>query len=322
VAPDPQAVLAPLSRAALVLVGVGPGDPDHADAVRRLCGDLPGLVRSVGFRSPDAALSCVVGFGSEAWPRLFAAPPPLDLHPFPALRGVHEAPSTPGDVLLHIRAATPDLCFELATQILGSVGDAVVPAFEVQGFRYFDNRDLLGFVDGTENPTGTALPVAGLVPAGPYAGGSYVVVQKYRHDLAAWKAVPVAEQERIIGRQKLANVEIDDDALPTSAHRLLTTVTGPDGTERKIVRDNMPFGSPSAAEFGTLFIGYSADPAVLETMLRNMFLGDPPGNHDRILDFSTALTGGLFFAPSATMLDALAESAPARLTVGSLKGVR
>ncbi|WP_181781990.1 Dyp-type peroxidase [Pseudonocardia pini] len=309
--PEPQAVTAPLSTAALVLVGVVPEDPAACTTVRELCADLPGLVRSVGFREPAAELSCVIGFGAEVWPRLFGAPAPAELHPFTALDGVHSAPSTPGDVFLHLRATRPDLCFELATQVLARLGEALRPEVEVQGFRYFDNRDLLGFVDGTENPTGPAVARAALVPEGEHAGGSYAIVQKYLHDLPAWNALDAAAQERVIGRRKLDNVEIDDADLPTSAHRLLTTVTGPDGEELQIVRDNMPFGSPAAGEFGTLFLGYAADPAVTETMLRNMFLGDPPGNHDRILDFSRAVTGGLFFAPSVPALEALADSAPA-----------
>lgn len=334
--PEPQAVLAPLSRAALVLVGTVGEAAEHATQVREFCADLPGLVRAVGFRDLDAALCCVVGFGAQAWPRLFGATPPPGLHPFLPIAGAqHDAPSTPGDVVFHIRAARLDLCFELASQILVALGEALVPVVEVQGFRFFDNRDLLGFVDGTENPTGAAAAHAAVIPSGDdFAGGSYLVVQKYLHDLDGWNALDVATQERIIGRGKLNNVELSDDATPSSAHRMLTTVTDAAGNEVKIVRDNMPFGSPAAGEFGTLFIGYAQSPEVIETMLRNMFVGDPPGNYDRLLDFSTAATGGLFFVPSAPMLDALAESAPAvpatpdavslngTLAIGSLRGTQ
>jgi putative iron-dependent peroxidase len=313
--PEPQAVLAPLSRVALILVCSVGEEPDDAAQVRAFCADLPGLVRAVGFRDLDGDLSCVVGFGARAWPRLFSAAPPPGLHPFVPITGArHNAPSTPGDVVFHIRAARLDLCFELATQILAAVGGALVPAVEVQGFKFFDNRDLLGFVDGTENPSGPAASRAAVIPddgaEATFAGGSYVVVQKYLHDLDGWNALDVAAQEQIIGRGKLSNVELADDATPSSAHRMLTTVTDAAGNEVKILRDNMPFGSPAAGEFGTLFIGYASSPDVLETMLRNMFVGDPPGNYDRLLDFSTATTGGLFFVPSAAMLDDLAESAP------------
>ena len=310
--PEPQAVLAPLTRAAFVLVvTVDPGE-DNAARVRSFAADLPGLVRSVGFRDLDAGLSCVAGFGSDVWPRLFSAPPPAQLHPFRALAGDrHRAPATPGDLVLHIRAGRPDLCFELATQALTALGGAVTPVDEMQGFRFFDFRDLLGFVDGTENPTGQAAAEAALIgPEDPvFAGGSYLMVQRYQHDLAAWNALSVEEQQLAIGRDKLSNVELPDEDVPPSAHRVLTSITDDSGRELAILRDNMPFGSPAAGEFGTYFIGYAKTPAVLERMLHNMVIGDPPGTYDRILDFSTAVTGCLFFVPAASLLDELADGA-------------
>ena len=287
---EPQDVLAPLSRAALVLVVTVHDGEEQATRVREVGNDLAGLVRAVGFRDLEAALSCVVGFGAEVWPRLFpaTAPPPL-LHPFAPISGArHDAPATPGDVVFHIRAARPDLCFELATQILARLRGAVTPVDEAQGFRFFDFRDLLGFVDGTENPTGPAAAEAALIGGDdPFAGGSYLVVQKYLHDLDAWNAVSVEEQGRIVGRDKLSNVELDDAVTRRRRTGSLTTIKDDDGNEVKIVRDNMPFGSPSAGEFGTYFIGYANAPLVLERMLHNMFVGDPPGTYDRILDFST-----------------------------------
>jgi putative iron-dependent peroxidase len=205
-----------------------------------------------------------------------------------------------------------DLCFELATQIMARIGDAISSADEVQGFRYFDDRDLLGFVDGTENPRGQAAVDAVLIgeedPA--FAGGSYVIVQKYLHNLDAWNALPTEAQERIIGRTKLSDIELDDSIKPTSAHNALNTIIE-DGKEIKILRDNMPFGRPGQKEFGTYFIGYSRSPRPIELMLENMFVGKPPGNYDRILDFSTAVTGCLFFIPTATFLDSLTADAPA-----------
>jgi putative iron-dependent peroxidase len=216
--------------------------------------------------------------------------------------------STPGDVLFHIRAKRMDLCFELATQIMARVGNAVTAVDEVQGFRYFDDRDLLGFVDGTENPRGTAVIDAVLIgdEDANFAGGSYVIVQKYLHDLDAWNALSTEAQERVIGRTKLSDIELDDSVKPTSAHNALTTIVE-DGKEIKILRDNMPFGRPSDGEFGTYFIGYSRSPRTIELMIENMFVGRPPGNYDRILDFSRAVTGNLFFVPSATFLENVTE---------------
>jgi porphyrinogen peroxidase len=310
---SPQPVAAPLTRAAIFLVvTVNPG-AEHRATVRAFCAGLAKLVRAVEFRDLDGALSCVMGFGSAAWDRLFGAPRPAELHPFREIRaGARHAVATPGDLLFHIRADRHDLCFELATQIMMTLGDAVSLADEVDGFRYFDFRDVLGFVDGTENPTHAAALEAALVgqedPA--FAGGSYVIVQKYLHDLAGWNALPTEVQERIIGRTKLSDIELDDAVKPTSAHSALTTIVE-DGKEVKILRENMAFGRPGQGEFGTYFIGYARSPRTTEQMLQNMFVGRPPGNYDRLLDFSRAVTGGLFFVPSLTFLEAVTPDPPA-----------
>jgi putative iron-dependent peroxidase len=308
-----QSVAAPLTRAAIFLVvTINPG-PQNREAIRSFCGDLATLFRAVEFRDIEGGLSCVLGFGSEAWDRLFGAPRPEELHAFREIRaGERHAVATPGDLLFHIRAKRMDLCFELATQIMASIGDAVSPVDEVHGFRYFDDRDLIGFVDGTENPRGEAALDAVLISEedAAFAGGSYVIVQKYLHDLNAWNALSTEAQEQIIGRKKLSDIELDDSVKPTSAHSALTTIVE-DGKEVKILRDNMPFGRAAQGEFGTYFIGYSRSPRTIEQMLENMFVGRPPGNYDRLLDFSRAVTGNLFFAPSATFLDSVAEDQPA-----------
>jgi putative iron-dependent peroxidase len=312
--PDPQAVLSPLTGAAIFLVAVVDEDPAALQQVRDLCGDVAGLIRAVGFRSPNAFLTCVTGIGDHLWRRLAAgAGRPAGLHRFRELRsGGRHAVSTPGDLLFHIRAENMDQCFELASQLTIRLRGAAVVVDEVHGFHYFDNRDLLGFVDGTENPAGPAAARATLIgPEEPeFVAGSYVIVQKYLHDLDAWNALPTEEQERIIGRTKLADIELADEVKPTSAHNALTTIEDAEGNELKIVRDNMPFGSVSSREFGTYFIGYARSPATIEQMLVNMFIGAPEGNYDRVLDFSTAVTGTLFFVPSQTLLESLADGPP------------
>ncbi len=307
-----QAVAAPLTRAAIFVVATLNPGPDNRATIRSLCGDLAALVRAVEFRDLEGGLSCVIGFGSEAWDRLFGAPRPSQLHTFREIRaGSRHAVSTPGDLLFHIRAKRMDLSFELVTQIMTRLGNAVSSVDEVQGFRYFDDRDLMGFVDGTENPRGEAAAAAVVIgDEDPnFSGGSYVIVQKYLHDLTAWNSLPTEAQERIIGRTKLSDIELDDSVKPTSAHSALTTIVE-DGKEIKILRDNMPFGRPSQGEFGTYFIGYSRSPRTIEQMLENMFVGRPPGNYDRLLDFSRAVTGNLFFVPSATFLEDLADDQP------------
>jgi putative iron-dependent peroxidase len=304
-----QPVAAPLSRAAIFLVVTLNQEPTARAAVRAFCGDLSGIFRAVEMRDLEAGLSCIMGIGSEAWDRLFGSPRPAMLHTFGEIRGAkHTAVSTPGDLIFHIRAKRMDLCFELETQIMTALGDAVTPADEVQGFRYFDDRDLIGFVDGTENPRGQAAVDAVMIGDDDpdFAGGSYVLVQKYLHDMQAWDALPTEAQEKIIGRKKLSDIELDDSVKPTSAHNALTTMTV-DGKEVKILRDNMPFGRPAQKEFGTYFIGYCRSPRPIEQMLENMFIGRPPGNYDRLLDFSRATTGSLFFVPSATFLDEVGD---------------
>ncbi|WP_433414025.1 Dyp-type peroxidase [Microtetraspora malaysiensis] len=304
VEPLPQEVLRPLTRSALFLVVTI--DPGGESRVRDLLTELSGLQKAVGFRAQEGRLSCVTGIGSQAWDRLFAGPRPAELHPFRELAGpVHRAVATPGDLLFHVRAQRPDLCFALASEIMDRVRDAVTVRDEVHGFKYFDVRDLLGFVDGTENPVGPAAGAAVLVGAEDprFAGGSYVIVQKYLHDLRAWNALPVEAQEMVIGRRKLSDIELDDAVKPPDSHVALNTIVDPDGTKHEILRDNMPFGTVGSGEFGTYFIGYARTPAVTERMLERMFLGDPPARHDRLLDFSTPVTGGLFFAPSVGFLD-------------------
>jgi len=308
---EPQAVLSPLTGAAIFLVAVINSDPASADTVRGLCGDVAGLVRAVGFRGTEDYLTCVTGIGAAAWDRLTGVPRPTGLHPFQEIQaGPRRAVATPGDLLFHIRAAQMDLCFELATQIMARLAGAVTVVDEVHGFRYFEHRDLLGFVDGTENPEGRAASEAVIIgPEDPgFAGGSYVIVQKYLHDMDAWNALPTEEQEKIIGRTKLADIELDDAVKPSYAHNALTTIVE-DGEEVQILRDNMPFGNVGDGEYGTYFIGYSRSPATTEQMLRNMFAGRPEGNYDRLLDVSRAVTGGLFFVPSAALLESLAETA-------------
>jgi len=310
-----QAVTAGLSRAAMFLVVLVNKGDDSRDAVREFCADLSAFVRAVGSRDRDAQLSCIMGFGSDAWDRLFGAPRPKELHPFREIRGVHYAVSTPGDILFHIRAERMDMCFELATQIMARLGAATSIVDEVHGFKYFDDRDLLGFVDGTENPEGNDAAAATIIGAedAAFAGGSYVIVQKYLHDLDQWNAVPVEMQEKIVGRAKLSDIEQKDADKAPYAHNVLTSIVDEEGNEQEILRDNMPFGDIKQSEFGTYFIGYSKSPAPTEKMLENMFVGLPRGNYDRLLDFSRAVTGTLFFVPSATFLDDIeTESAAQR----------
>jgi porphyrinogen peroxidase len=337
--PEPQPILTPLTEAAVFLVLTV--DSGSETDVRDLLADVSALTRSVGFRIPDGVLTCVVGVGSAVWDRLFGDPRPAGLHDFPPLQGSkHTAVATPGDLFFHIRARRLDLCFELGFQLMDRLQGHASVVDEVHGFQFFEERDLLGFVDGTENPGGRTAFDAVVIgdEEVEFAGGSYVVVQKYVHDLDSWAAISVEEQERVIGRTKLSDIELSDDVKPSNSHVALNTIVDESGTERQIVRRNMPFGRLGTAEFGTYYAGYARRPDVIEAMLTNMFIGNPPGNHDRILDFSTAVTGSLFFVPSSDFLDdppspysdrselppseSGGAEADASLGIGSLKGAQ
>jgi putative iron-dependent peroxidase len=304
---EPQSVNAPLSRAAVFLVVTIGETADALAAARSVIADIGGLVRAVGFRDLSGHLSCNVGIGRDAWDRFGQHSRPAQLRRFAEVPGgIHTAVSTPGDLLFHIRSERTDMCFELERLLLDKLGDSVTVVDEVSGFRYFDSRDLLGFVDGTENPTGESVVRDTLIgdEDAEFAGGSYVVVQKYLHDLGAWATLSTAEQEAIIGRAKADNVEIDDTGGRLS-HKGLNTITDTAGVEHDILRDNMPFGRPGEKEFGTYFIGYAADLSTIEKMLQRMFVGAPPGEYDRILDYSTAVTGSTYFVPSNDLLQSL-----------------
>lgn len=334
--PSVQPVTAPLTCAAIFLVATI--DEGGEPTVHEALPELAGFARAIGFRDPSKRLSLVTSIGSDAWDRLFTGPRPAQLHPFVELVGPrHTAPATPGDLLFHVKGETLDVCFELAGRIVKAMAGAITVVDEVHGFRFFDNRDLLGFVDGTENPVGDeALAATAVGDEDPdFAGGSYVHVQKYLHDMAAWEALPVTEQERVIGRTKADDLEFDDAVKPANSHIALNVITDEDGNELDIVRHNMPFGTVGDGGSGTYYIAYARSPEITEQMLRNMFFGDPPGNTDRILDFSTAITGGLFFTPTADFLDdppplpGSAAPTPAEpveptvdgsLNIGSLKG--
>lgn len=312
--PVPQTILTRKTKYALFLVlTINEGGED---GVREALADLDSRINSVSSRAPDQALAGIVSIGSDAWDRLFDGPRPRALRPFVEYAGeVHTAPATPADLLIHIKADAMDLCYELGRLLIGDLGDAVTVVDEVHGFRYFDLRDLIGFVDGTENPVGQAaidaITVGDDDPA--FAGGSYVAIQRYVTDFSAWNAISVTDQEAAIGRTKLDNIEMGDDVKPTNSHIALNSVTDANGDGIDIVRDNMPYGDVSGSgEAGTFYIAYSAGPDVTEEMLRKMFIGDPPGNYDRLLDFTTAVTGSQFFTPTKDFFGDLPAAPPAR----------
>jgi porphyrinogen peroxidase len=307
-ATEPQSIDAPLSAAAAFLVLVVKDDDASIATAQSVIASTGDLIKDIRIRTGGGLFTCNVGISHRAWGPLTAKPLPKELAPFREFHGAkHSAVSTAGDLLYHIRAESMGIVIEFEKILLEAFGNAVEVVDDVAGFRYFDGRDLLEFVDGTANPDGLDLAVATIVaeedPA--YAGGSYVVIQKYLHDMAAWRAQCVQTQETIIGRTKFDNVELPDAEEGQKSHKTLCTIEDAEG-EHDILRDNMSFAAPGRNEYGTYFIGYSRHLWVIEKMLERMFIGDPPPLHDRILDFSKAVTGVTFFAPARKFLSNLA----------------
>jgi len=270
---------------------------------QRVCALVINLNNSALDRFPDAKASCVMGIGYEAWLKLnLPKPLPRELKNFEGVKGnKHTSVATKGDLHFHIRSDVKSFAYDMSSVITDFMKEIADCTVEVQGFRYWDSRSILGFVDGTENPHGADRDYFAVIgdQDPDYRGGSYLFVQKYLHNLDAWKSLSVAEQEDVIGRSKDHDIEMNDDVKPKNAHIALANI----GDDFKVVRDNMPFGNVSTNEMGTYFICYASTFTTVEKMLSNMFIGDPPGNYDRILDFSSAKTGTLFFVPSLDMLD-------------------
>lgn len=281
------------------------------EIIEDFCDRFPSIANSLRLRYPESPLSAVFGIGSNAWDELFPeAPKPRELVAFEAIDGPkRKAVATPGDLLFHLKSERMDVCFEAARLIQELLRDMTYPIDETHGFRYFDGRAIIGFVDGTENPMDTEVALDGYVgPEDPvFTGGSYVFTQKYIHDMDLWNAMTTEEQERAIGRRKMDDLELEDEAKDPNAHTIVSKAYRENGDEAKIVRANMPFAEPSNNLFGTYFIGYAASFATTQTMLVNMFEGTPQGNYDRLLDFSDPVSGNLYFAPSADLLDSIAS---------------
>lgn len=273
------------------------------EAFKSLCGLVSNLNNSARTRFPDANASVVLGIGFDAWHLLeLPVPLPKEFEAFVPIAGAkHTAVATRGDLHLHIRSDAYSFCIDTAAAITETLAGTATSIEEVHGFRYWDSRSILGFVDGTENPHGADRAYFGIIGDDDpiYKGGSYLFVQKYLHDLQAWKSLSVSEQEKVIGRSKADDIEMPDEVKPSNSHSALANV----GDDLKIVRDNMPFGNVASNEMGTYFIAYASSFQTVKKMLTNMFVGVPEDNYDRILDFSTPQTGTLFFVPTFEMLD-------------------
>ncbi|MCV2502610.1 MAG: Dyp-type peroxidase [Neisseriaceae bacterium] len=293
-----------------IVLGISQENSDN-EKIIDFAANFSALIRSMNNRFPDSDFSAILGFSSNAWDILFPnEKKPKELAPFKEIKGKkYTAVSTPGDLFFHIRAKTQDICFEFASIINSELKDTTYYIDETHGFRYFDGRAIIGFVDGTENPESIISEGYALVgdEDPDFKGGSYAFLQKYTHDMHQWNALSEEEQEKIIGRRKYNDLELDDAHKPGTAHNVVSKAYDEEGNELKIVRANVAYSYPSKNEYGTMFIGYAKSFSVTNQMLEHMFLGDDEGNLDSLLDYSTAVTGTLFFIPSLDFLDDLGD---------------
>jgi putative iron-dependent peroxidase len=261
-------------------------------------------------RAPAVAaggINLVIGFGSDLWRAVAPDDAPDGLRAFTPISrlGGHHAPATQHDFWLWISGSSRDVVFEHARAAVLALADVAAVATDQPAFVHRDSRDLIGFIDGTENPMTHEAPAVALVPEGqPGAAGSHVLVMRWVHDLDAFERLPVADQERAVGRTKTRSVELAEDVRPADAHIARVEIEDEAGTELPIFRRSVPYGT--VAEHGLYFVAFSADRSRFDRMLARMF-GLEDGVHDRLTDFSRPVTGSYYFAPSLTLLAELAE---------------
>ena len=266
---------------------------------------LPAFINSMNIRYPEAKLAVAFGLSRKAWDYLFPeATRPKELENFQSIVGLkYTAVATPADLFFHIRSQNSAVPFELMSEIMAIIEANTITLDETHGFRYFEGRAIIGFVDGTENPSALDTPEYAIIgdedPA--FENGSYAFAQKYQHNLDAWNDLSTEDQEKAIGRKKFNDLELDDEAKLANSHNVVSQ-DNDGGVEHKIVRMNVPFSNPAEKINGTYFIGYARHWTVTKRMLQGMF-----EKSDRLLDFSTPLTGELFFIPSKSVLGKIAD---------------
>ncbi|TPR39185.1 Dyp-type peroxidase [Apilactobacillus micheneri] len=278
---------------------------EEQEKVANLVSREQAILRSMNIRYPDDHLKVTFGFSNSAWEYLFPeAKKPAELENFEPIKGPkYTAPETDADIFIHIRADSEAIVYEVADLIRQYYRDFTEVTDETKGFRYFEGRSIIGFVDGTENPeVQKASSYAIIGDEDPdFINGSYAFAQKYIHDMDAWNGLKTEDQEKAIGRRKMNDLELEDNDKLENSHNVASQ-DNDDGIEHKIVRMNVPFSNPSEGLTGTYFIGYARHWTVTKRMLENMF-----GQSDRLLDFSDPVTGNVFFIPSITTLNQIVD---------------
>lgn len=277
----------------------------EAAQVREFVSRYMAIVRSLRIRDANGGLRTSVGFSNAAWDYLFPnADKPKELETYQTIKGdKYEMPATKGDIFLHIRAKDEAVVYELISQVMIFLKDITTVVDETKGFRYFEGRAIIGFIDGTEAPQiEDAADYAIVGDEDPeFENGSYAFAQKWRHNMDIWEGLTTETQEKAVGRKKFSDLELPDMEKFKNAHNVASQAKI-DGVEQKIVRMNVPYSNPAAGITGTYFIGYSRYWKVTKKMLENMV-----EKHDYLLSFSDILTGQLFFIPSRPLLEEIAS---------------
>ncbi|MDD1779794.1 Dyp-type peroxidase [Enterovibrio sp. ZSDZ35] len=275
----------------------------NIDEINDALSQLPGIEKSIRQKDPSAGLTMTLGFSDNAWPMLFPdLSKPAELHAFPEMQnGDRHFPSTPGDIFIMVKSERKDLNFQVAKYAAKALSSIAELIEDIQGYKYLDNRDMIDFVDGTENPIDEERVESVLISDDEtWVGGSYLIVQRYVDKQGAWDALPTEHQEKVVGRTKMDDIELDDDEKPAWAHNAKSKVEI-DGEEVKMLRQNRPYGN--AMEHGTMFVGFANTPSIIETSLTQMITADENGDYDKLLDFVEAKTGNSYFVPSLSFID-------------------
>lgn len=281
------------------------GQAKEQAAIEEFVDRYQAIIRSLRIRDNKGNLKASLGFSNAAWDYLFPnAPKPKELETYQTISGdKYSMPATKGDIFLHIRANDEAVVYEMISQCMLFLKDYTTVVDETKGFRYFEGRAIIGFIDGTEAPqVEDAADYAIVGDEDPFfENGSYAFAQKWRHHMDIWNKLTTEDQEKAVGRKKFSDLELSDKEKFKNAHNV-TSQAKINGVEQKIVRMNVPYSDPASGITGTYFIGYSRHWTVTKKMLENMV-----EKHDYLLSFSDILSGQLFFIPSRPLLDKIAD---------------
>ncbi|SBS36700.1 putative deferrochelatase/peroxidase YfeX [Marinomonas spartinae] len=277
--------------------------------VKKALSMSPAIIRELQQQFPDAHLYATIGISHSAWRYFDSSAHPAELTPFPRFSHNNiEVGETEGELVFHIRSTRRDASYLLANALYQAFDNSLTIIDEISCFKYLDNRDLTGFVDGTENPESEARKAVALVGEEDihFKDGSYLNLMRFEHDLNKWEQLDLKTQEDTYGRTKYANEEYASKDKSVHAHTKRTSLKDHNGKSLEILRHSMPFASLTCK--GLMFASYSKTPSIFNQMLKSMVEGDENGNQDHLMRYTIAKTGNAFFVPSVTWLESMGDS--------------